>query len=340
MGREVASGETILLYIEVYDNEIDGNRALKNADSIPTVSIFDQFNDPRDPVTEEGDAIVLNAVATQITTGIYRYSYTVPSGQITGFWFDRWKVIIDGIESTAVMQFLVSGNDEGTTPLIDNCVVQITIDDSVTDIDGNSLANDYEFYFLTPFSPMYSDPVRLRLEMGIWVNEISDETLTLMLYEASIAADDITPAGINIFEPLYSHARTRWVTCNAAMRLLGLPLNQGGMTKSLGDLLVKRDAANFGDMLKHLHEECGKWEAVVNAGGNIGPGESLGPIAVVKGEFDPDRRAIGRRWNSSVSALPYANNKLRRSGGRLYEFQHDPAIDSDGDSSDGGSNTS
>lgn len=321
MSRSVAAGSTILLYCEFYTIDVTGNKVLKNPDTPPLVSIYDALHDPRDSSITSGDALIYRASSTQVTTGIYRYSYTVPSNQITNWWFDLWEATIDGIAGSAVMQFLVEGDDEGTTPLTTNLLVTITLSDTIADTDGNTLEDDYEFWFTTEFSPMYSDPTLLRLYTGNWIRDISDETLSLMLYESSKLADDITPAGITINTTFYNNARTRFVTIDAMFRLLSIPMNQGGMTKSLGDLLVKREGASFIDMLNRAQKERDEWYRVVNSGGNIGPGESFGPISVIKGQYDPDRYNAGRLWiRPGAYDQAGANSRIKVAGKRLYKY--------------------
>jgi hypothetical protein len=319
MSRDVAAGESITLYAEFYDVDTEGNRALRDPDATPTVSIYDAFNDPRSSNTDlVTDALVYRATSTKVTTGIYRYTYTVPSSQITNWWFDLWEAELDGEAISGVMQFLVEDSDEGTSPLTNNLVIQITLDDSISDTDGNSLEEDYVFWFLTTMDPMYSDPVKLRTYAGAWLSSIPDETLMLMLYESSVLADDITPTAFSKNNPVFSNARSRFVTADAALRLLSLPVNQGGMTKSLGDFMVKREGASFIDMIGRLEKDRNTWELVVNAGGWIGPGESWGPVIAVKGEYDPDRPRIGRRWTAPGNGVPLVNTKVRPDGRRLY----------------------
>jgi hypothetical protein len=319
MAREVESGSQIILYAEFYELDTEGNRVLTDPDTTPLVSIYDAFHDPRSSSIDLiNDSRVYRTSATQVTTGIYSYAYTVPSSQITAYWFDRWEATIGGTSGEAVMQFLVVGADVGSTPLQNNFVIQIILDSTVSDTDGNTLGEDYEFWFTTEFDPMYSDPVLLRLYAGNWLSQVPDETLMLMLYESSKLADDITPPGCSQ-TTYYKNARSRFVTYDAALRLLSLPINQGGKTKSLGDLFVKNEGASFIDLLDRLLKERDEWFRVVNACGEIAPGESLPPITTVKGRFDPDRRPIGRRWDSpGRNDIPGANDKHILFGRRLY----------------------
>lgn len=323
MSREVEAGESITLYAEFYTLDPSGNKVLVDPDDTPVVSIYNALNDPRDSNTDlSADALVYQATSTQVTTGIYSYTYTVPSSVMSNFWFDRWEAEINGIDGVAVMQFYVIGTDAGTTPLANNFVIQITLDSTIADADGNTLEEAYEFWFTTTFSPMYSDPTLLRLYVGNWISQVPDETLMLMLYESSKLADDITPIGCSK-TAYYKNARSRFVTYDAALRLLSLPINQGGKTKSLGDLFVKLEGSSFIDLLDRLLKEREEWFRVVNACGDIVPGESLPPITAVKGRYDPDRRKMGRRWDPvGIGQIPAANDKHIEYGRRLYSFYY------------------
>lgn len=322
MSREVIAGETIRLYIEIYDIDPTGNKVLKNADSLPVVSIYDPLHDPRDTSTTSGDATVYRANSTLLSTGIYYYDYTSPSGVITNYYFDVWEASIGGLTGSAVMQFLVVGTDAGATPLDYNYIVEVTIDSTVADTDGNTLESNYEFWFTTAFNPMYSDPTLLKLYVGNWITSIPDETLMLMLYESSKLADDITPTG-KCQTSYFQNARSRFVTYDAALRLLSLPVNQGGMAKSLGDLFVKREGTAFIDLLDRLLKERDEWLRIVNAWDDLAPGESGAPIVAVKGQFDPDRPLIGRRWDYQLPGsqnIPGMNDKHIIYGRRLYSY--------------------
>lgn len=323
MSRTVESGNSIILYAEFYELDSEGNKVLIDPDSIPLVSIYDAFHDPRgSSIDLESDAIVYQDSATQVTTGIYSYTYTVAASQMTNNWFDRWEAAIGGVDGVAVMQFLVVGDDAGTTPLSENYVVQIILDSTISDDEGNTLEEDYEFWFTTQFDPMYSDPTLLRLHVGNWVSQIPDETLMLMLYESSKFADDITPTG-RTKDSYYKNARTRFVTYDAALRLLSIPVNQGGKTKSLGDLYVKTEGASFVNILGGLLSERDEWFRIVNAYTTIAPGESYDPIYAVKGHFDPDRRKTGRLWDPvGQGEIPAANDKHVKEGRRLYSYYY------------------
>jgi hypothetical protein len=60
-----------------------------------------------------------------------------------------------------------------------------------------------------------------------------------------------------------------------------------------------------------------EWWRVVNAGGNIVPGQGLGPSVAIKGQYDPERRNIGRLWESPdefTYMQPTSNGKVKYAG--------------------------
>jgi len=91
----------------------------------------------------------------------------------------------------------------------------------------------------------------------------------------------------------------------------------------LGDLLVKREGANFIDMKERIQENKNKWEQVVNSAGLLGPGESWEPAIGMKGALDPDRREIGRLWvKPNEGEWAIANGKSRPNPLRIWKFDN------------------
>ena len=320
--REVTSGETISLVAEFFRFDTTGNKIMMDPDSTPLVSIYDPLHDPRDSSTNlVTDAVVYEQAATKITTGIYQYEFTTDSDLDTNWWFDVWTAEVDGIEGIAHMQFLVLGDMQSLPVLASNQLITVTLDSTIEDVDGNLLGEDYSFSFITTFDPFYSDPKLMRLYGGSWVAAIDDATLSLMVYEASKEADWITPPYVVLNGRTFYEARKNYVTYNALLKMLEMPINQGGMTKMLGDLLVKREGASFIDMINRLTDNKRKWEAVVNDGGNTGLGQSRPPVITSKGILDPNRRDIGRLWvTPPESHWPGANGKSRESVYRRWKF--------------------
>ena len=152
MSREIEAGSTITLYAEFYSLDDKGNKVLKDPDETPLVSIYDAFHDPRVSSDLEADALVFESSATKVTTGIWKFNYSVPEDVMTNFWFDKWDAVVDSVEGSAIMQFLVIGTDVDDQILDKNILVTVTIDSSLEDMNGNTLSEDYVFSFLTLIS--------------------------------------------------------------------------------------------------------------------------------------------------------------------------------------------
>jgi hypothetical protein len=172
--------------------------------------------------------------------------------------------------------------------------------------------------FSTEYDPYYSSPDLIRLECGAWVESIPDDTISLMIHWSSIEAQSIAlgPLG-NMFEL----AKTKFVTFDAALRLLMLPASVGGKRKTLGDLMISNDSSAL-DMIQELKDARDEWWRVVNAKGSIVPGQSFAPEVAVKGKYDPDRRRVGRLWWNPADyfyAQPAGNIRLRMAGQRKYK---------------------
>jgi hypothetical protein len=90
-----------------------------------------------------------------------------------------------------------------------------------------------------------------------------------------------------------------------------------GGKKQLGDLMIDQgDVVTTVDKetVDFLRERRNEWWRVVNAGGNIVPGQGLAPTYTVKGILDPDRRNVGRLWDDITPAnfpIPTVNRKVR-----------------------------
>lgn len=320
--REVSSGETITLTAEFFRFDTSGNKIMMDPDDTPLVSIYDPLHDPRDSSTDlVADAAIYQQAATKLTTGIYQYSYTTDADLDTNWWFDLWEATVDGISGSAHMQFLILGDSSSSPVLSSNQLITVTLASTIEDTSGIPLGEDYSFAFITTFNPFYSDPKLMRAYAGSWISAVGDDTLSLMIYEASKEADLITPPYVEKNARIFYEARKNYTTYNAILKLVEMPINQGGMTKMLGDLLVKREGANFLDMIERITDNKRKWEAVVNDGGDTGLNQSRPPRITSKGILDPDRRQIGRLWvTPNQGDWPGANGKSRETPYRRWKF--------------------
>jgi hypothetical protein len=127
-------------------------------------------------------------------------------------------------------------------------------------------------------------------------------------------------------------ARTKFVTFDTVWRCLNIP-GQGreagystGQKKALGDLSITGGTAMVDvpdEIYEYVRKQREEWWRVVNAGGNIVPGQGFSPTFGVKGMLDPDRRLNGRLWESpetSTYPQPTVNRKTRSNGRRRGRF--------------------
>jgi hypothetical protein len=205
--------------------------------------------------------------------------------------------------------------------LFTNNVVTVNIDSSIASTLGNTLAEDYEFYFTTTYSPLYSSVRKVRLEIGAFIQDIPDDTVNLAIFEASLEADlMIWNTGTSNANYL-NFAKRQFVTCKAAEILLNNILGGSSTlkSKSLGDFSVAYDTSgsNINDIMDKINACLGKWLPVLQAAGY----PTQEPAMFIKGELDPDRPAIGRGWDTTFGAedVPAANIKVKYSNSRRYK---------------------
>ena len=343
--RTITQGNTITLFIEVRD--IDG--ILVDSETSPQVSIFDFDSDPRQSTTADAEALVLNSTTvTRVAQGIYSFSYSVAVDAHVGTWFDRWIVTIDDVLCTAVLQFDINASspvidaasvNEGTTVLLQNNAIVVTIDDSIMATDSSVLDDGYEYYFTTSYSPLYSTVKKVRLRAGVYLKNVPDDTINLSIFESSLEADMITfgmvfppeiydagyPAGWELSSgeisptffsgrlgnPQYlGLAREKYVTCMAIWYMLSNSLGPTAKKKRLADFSIDYGSGDIKAFMGDLSTECERWEEVLNSGAQISKGSSLPSRMSVRGAHDPDAPKHGRRMLHS-EGIPAMNTKVR-----------------------------
>lgn len=203
--------------------------------------------------------------------------------------------------------------------LFRNNLVTVTLGTGILDTDGNSLSEDYEFWFTTEYYPYYCTLRRIRVMIGAYIADLKNDTINIAIHLASKEADSLTWNKMNSTDEYYQFVRSQWVCCRAALILLMNAAAGGGRLKSkrLGDLEVSYDTSgNRGyDKPMEKAEECLlKWEGALLAGGR----QVQTPSMVVKGELDPDRPAVGRDWLRDGHPVPAANARIRLTGYRRY----------------------
>ena len=305
--NNVPVGQTVTLQAIFIDS---ANKPM-DYDSID-IKIYDSGNTLQSTVTS----------ATKISTGFYEITYTVGATAKTGTWTDQWTATISGVEVQNSFSFNVTEMGSAVTQNIGgNTLIVILLDSAIADTSGNTLAEEAQYTFSTRYNPYYASPDLLRLECGTWLDNIPNDTLSLMIHWSSKEADFITPTGARKSSNSYKVARTKFVIFDVALRCLTLPAaSAGGGTKQLGDLLVKKDSS-FANVVKDLKEKREEWFRVLNAGATIVPGQGFAPSVAMKGQYHPERRRVGRLWWDPADfpfQQPGGNQKFRKSGQRKF----------------------
>ena len=322
----VQAGKEIILYAIFLDNA--GN--LINADSLPEIYIYDDSVSETTIQDEVDSSSFDNAFAGPLepellSTGYYKLEYTVPSGSTSGTWHDVWVAEVETVESTDILSFNVSTAVTLSTQSIgNNTMIIIQLDSTIASLDGEaSLGEDVKLFFTTIYSPLYASPDLVRMEVGRWIEHISDDTLALMIHWASKEADFVNGAAPNRAADL-RFDKTKFVIYDAALRCLMMPgggavtaaESSSGGKKQLGDLLIQGGSGTAAEIdeatMAWLQKQRRDWFKVVNAGATIVPGGSFSPTFAMKGKYDPDQRRTGRLWEDprEVSyAIPTVNRK-------------------------------
>jgi hypothetical protein len=201
--------------------------------------------------------------------------------------------------------------------LMQNNLVTVTLDSSITATDGTTLDDDYEFWFTTAYYPMYCTLRMTKVRVGAFINELKDDTVNLALFMASKESDYLTWNKSNLEDDYYKFVRGQWTCCRATQLLLTNVAGGAGSIKSkrLGDLSVDYDTALGIAKPLQLAEEClQKWEGALMAGGRQVQESQM----VVKGDLDVDKPPIGRGWaytrDLHNSQMPAANRRINIGG--------------------------
>ena len=329
----VLAGESIVLRAVFTDGDGD----LIDLDAVPQIYIYDEDVDTA-TIADEAEAQVYTSAlagplaATKLSTGYYTYTYTVPDGADAGAWHDLWVGTINSTDDYEVFSFQVDvGFDASSQTLSNNTMVIIDLSSSITNAAGDQALERTRLYYTTIYSPLYASPDLIRLEMGRWIDYIPDDTLALMAHLSSKEANFIQGPAQEGWGNIQL-ARTKFVVYDTVWRCLNIP-GQGreagyssGAKKTLGDLSISGGTVEVGvpeDIYKYVREQREAWWRVVNAGGNIVPGQGLDPTFAVKGLMDPDRRLNGRLWESPETfkyPQPSANRKVRKANRRRGRF--------------------
>lgn len=331
-GAVVAGGQIVLRAVFT-----DDAGCLIDPDSTPVIYIYDEDVDD-EVIDEEATAQVYTnslagpLVATQLSTGYYTYTYTVPTSADAGTWHDLWVGAINGADDYEVFAFDVTrGFNVSEQELGNNMLVVVQLSSSITNSSGDEALAAASLGYATIYSPLYASPDLIRLEMGRWIDYIPDSTLALMAHISSKEANFIHGPDTRSWGNIQL-ARTKFVVFDCVWRCINMP-GQGqeagsssGKKKTLGDLSITDGTVNVeipDEIYEYVRQQRNEWWRVVNAGGNIVPGQGFSPTFATKGIYDPDRRLVGRLWENPEDfnyPQPSANRKTRRSGRRRGRF--------------------
>jgi hypothetical protein len=197
-----------------------------------------------------------------------------------------------------------------------NNLVVVTLDDTISDTDENTLGADHEFFFSTTLDPYYAGVRLVQLKMGTSGRNIPSETLAFAIWDASREASAIASPVI-ADAAAFSVARRNFVVCSVIMGLMGgTKVSGGGARKRIADLDISRDAGGTTQYMRDLQGCIDRYELALRSGADAGFGAGVKPQTVVKGDTDPDNPPFGRRW--VIPSVPMGNIRTNPSGYNRY----------------------
>lgn len=252
-----------------------------------------------------------------------------PTTVVSGISYQVETTAVDGdsVEHPASGVLIASPSINGDTlsitvpneSLLNNNLVAITLDSTIASIGGVVLGNNYEFWFTTTYSPYYCTLQRIKIDAGVYLSDLSNDTINMAIFLASEAADALTWNTDNPTDSFYKFVRQQWSCCKAQEILLinTLAGRSNLKSKQLADFKVEYQPGN-NEILDRALACMDKWENQLQGGGRSV--QSQQPSMVVKGDWDRDRPPIGRRWGySNNRMIPASNTRTRGSNSRRYK---------------------
>jgi hypothetical protein len=195
---------------------------------------------------------------------------------------------MDGVgEPVAVVGTVSSENSVLTfTPsssLAQNSTYRITISKEITSSAGIALDDDITWIFSTVFSPYYSSVSRIRDDLGGFVSDVNDITIAKTIYNVSLWADQITAYEYGTTNSdylgdiqsettnkIFFHEYARYETdLRILSRRMAEHMGQHGMSRQLGDLIVKQPGSMSEDLtatISYLQGERDKYKRYLTIG--------------------------------------------------------------------------
>jgi hypothetical protein len=293
-------------------------------DVIDALGIYTQIKVYKSTTTIDGTYVEITDSGTRIPLNNQDtlYTYVDSSGSSTDYYQTALFNPVGPVESAPMQNAFNTGLHIGQ--LLENMQVVITLDPSITDTSGNSIGNQ-QFFFTTTYNPLYSSVRKVRLEIGSFIQNLDDEAINFAIYEASLAADQLTWIKNNkhmhgwsessTTSDFFIWARREWVTCTASQNLLSNVIS-GLKSKRLDNFSVDYDFIKRGQQMLDKVQACiDKWEKELKTGGLA----IQTPTGFVKGELDPEDPHVGRMWekgpwipNSAGSNARYRPFHARR----------------------------
>lgn len=321
MTLRAAVGETVHLhFLALHADRISPYIGLSDSDFTTSLTLDDDEVTGIDVTVEEVDS-----------TGRYNVSF-VPNAE--GFWWVQIKVNPTNDwygESVRVRGYIGAPVDPdvplGESLIYENNIIYLTLDRSIAALDGATLGEDYTAYFTTTYNPLYASVRQVRLEIGPFVTDVTDDTINLAIFEASLEANANSFQSSLANSSFYIFARHKYSLLLSELILLralsgDLSLS-GKLSKTLGDLTVSR-GGNLPGILKRAEQieaELNRWLKTVQSGGDVPPYASMRPGYARKGINAEDAFITGRQWeptsgfgviNRTPAGNAYRYSSLRR----------------------------
>jgi hypothetical protein len=278
-------------------------------------------------VTDPNSNEIIIGEILKVETGFYYYAFTFDQ---EGTWKEVWQATINGEIFEFERNFSIQNSGSLTpykTGLDYNSLIVVKVNNDILGVAGETLTQQNIFSFSTEYNPLYCSVDMMRMELGMWLNSVPDNTIALAIHWSSLEADNIT--GVRPTSERYLFARTRFVMYDAAIKLISMPIGfdspGSGKQKQLGDLLIQHSGSldfNLKDLIQELKAERDEWWRVVNAGGCIVPGQGLGPSTALQGSARADKNQRSREWHDPWNEpflQPTQNSLYRKQGEKKYK---------------------
>jgi len=209
-----------------------------------------------------------------------------------------------------------------------NDIVSVYLSSEIKSSDGEALA-EYESYFTTEMSPMYSSVYEIRRIVGLYIQDISDDIINQLIHTYSLVALDLASCKT---DAKWDRFAGTWVALKVSHVLITNTedferAGNGKIFKQLGDMSVSKERATNTEagivkMLNHLECELYKYEHAVR---NCLPPlmDCLGlsdwkarayvpelAQLVERGVKDPNKPIVGRTWGYYDKGTLSADNEV------------------------------